>query len=223
MRYFDELITVNEEETRELFYKSFAWLFIGMLISGVTAYGASLVGGVLISWPAFIIFALAELIMVWRIPSALGEMSETSARVFFIIFSIIDGLTLSTIFLMYELTSIFSIFLVAAGIFGAMALYGYYTERDLDKISTYLVFGLLGCLIVSLINAFLGNSIIDILISIAVIILVMGCTAWDVQLMKTGKFKFLLRENAYIYFALSLYLDFINIFLRLLSLFGKKK
>lgn len=218
---YNELDGNNVHSRQEIFYKTFTWMFIGLVISGTTAWLTSLIGGVLISWPVFLIFAVAELIMVYKMSSGIDQLSTTAASALFIVFSAIDGITLSTIFLIYELKSILFIFFVAAGLFGIMALYGYFTHDDLSRLGPYLVFTLLGLLIALTVNLILQSKVLDIILSLLVIATVMGCTSYDIYEMKHDNLYG--RRNGHIYFAISLYLDFINIFLHLLNLFGKKK
>ena len=139
----------------------------------------------------------------------------------FILYSIISGLTFSSIFVYYELTAIIYIFLATAVVFGILALLGYTTKIDLTKMGTYFFIGLLGAILVTVINVFLGNPTIDLVVSIVCLILFIGITMYDVQKLKRLADSELPQDNLAIYGALDLYLDFINIFLHLLELFGR--
>ena len=145
----------------------------------------------------------------------------------FVLYSIVTGLTLSVIFLVYQMGSIVSIFGVTALIFAAMSIYGYTTQKDLTGIGTMALFGLFGIIIASVINLFLGNTVADTIISIIGVIVFIALTAYDTQ--KIKEMNVLGNEGTdddkkeAIMGALTLYLDFINLFLKLLSLFGKRK
>ena len=210
----------KEEVPEELFSKTFIWMFIGLCISGICAWSVSLLGG--ISWTVFLVSTIVELILVFCLSGPnLEKMSSALAGFMYAIFSAVNGVTLSSIFLIYELKSVLFVFFIAAGLFGIMALFGYFTKVDLSKIGTFLCFALFGVLIVLIINLFLKNTLLDTILSIVVVLLMMVTTAYDIYTMKHKNFYF--NKNGHIFFALSLYLDFINILLYLLRLFGKKK
>jgi FtsH-binding integral membrane protein len=145
----------------------------------------------------------------------------------FIIYSIVSGLTLSVIFLVYTIASIIATFFITAGVFGAMSAYGYFTKRDLTTMGNLLIMALLGLIIASVVNLFYFNSLLDWVITYAGVVIFVGLTAYDTQKIKNGN----IIGNAgtdedkkeAIMGALTLYLDFINLFLKLLRIFGKKK
>lgn len=136
----------------------------------------------------------------------------------------INGLSLSVIFAVFEISSIAYAFLATAGLFGVLALYGYKTEKDISNWRTVLYATLIIGLIVSLINLFLGNEMIDIILDWVILFVFFGLTVYDMNKIKQLQDEPDLDENKlHIYGAMELYLDFINIFIRILSIFGKAK
>lgn len=202
--------------------KSFMWMFIGLLITFVTGLITSNSSVMLenIYGGGYWIFVVAELILVIILSARVMKMKPVTARICFFLYSFVSGLTFSSIFIVYSLNSIMLLFLVAALIFGLMAVVGYTTNIDLTSVGTYFLFGLLGVVIVALVNIFMQNSMLELVISAICIVLFIGITAYDVQKIKALEESGLPEENVAIYGALELYLDFINIFLHLLQLFG---
>jgi FtsH-binding integral membrane protein len=139
----------------------------------------------------------------------------------FLVFSLINGLTLSVIFFAYTQATIFQAFVTAAGMFGAMSVYGMVTKRDLTSWGSFFFMGLIGLVIASIVNVFIHSSALGFMVSVLGVLVFVGLTAWDTQKLKsyatvTGP----MQENLAIIGALALYLDFINLFLMLLRLFG---
>ena len=204
--------------------KSFLWMCIGLLVTFVTGYGVSwsdtMLSNVFSSmvW----VFIVLEFILVIVLSAFIMKMSPTWAKIFFLLYSFVSGLTFSSIFVVYDMTSIMMVFLVAAIIFGVMAFVGYTTNADLSKVGFYAMVALVAVIIVSIINIFLNNTMLELIISIVCILLFLGITAYDVQNIKRLEGSGLPEDNLAIYGALQLYLDFINIFLHLLSIFGKE-
>lgn len=175
----------------------------------------------------YIIFVVLELGLVIGITAGLNKMKSSTATLLFFLFSIVNGFTLSIIFLAYSLPSLAKTFFITAGTFGAMSVYGYFTSRDLTKFGTYLMYALFGLIICALVNLFTKSSTLDWIISIVGVFLFLGLTAWDTQKVKQmaayapadpqtiGKLATI--------GALSLYLDFINLFLFLLRFFGSSR
>ncbi len=168
-----------------------------------------------------------ELGLVIGLSWLIQKMNATVAMILFLLYSFVTGLTLSVIFLAYQMGSIVSIFGVSALIFGAMSFYGYKTKRDLTGIGTMAIFGLFGIVIAGLINLFLGNTLVDMIIAIIGVVVFIALTAYDTQKIKAlniiGNEGTDEDKKEAIIGALTLYLDFINLFLKLLSLFGKRK
>lgn len=207
----------------KLLSKTFLWMFLGLLVTFATGYAVSsnpvmienVFGGM------FYIFIILELVLVLVLSARVMKMSPVGAKMCFLLYSFVSGLTFSSIFIVYNLTSITSVFLISALVFGIMALIGYTTKVDLTKVGFYLMMALIGAIIVMIVNIFLNNPMVDTFISIVCLIVFIGITAYDVQKIKALESSGLPEDNLAIYGALDLYLDFINIFLHLLQFFGK--
>lgn len=205
----------------------YLWMFLGLLVSGLTAYLTSTSISMLrfISKNLLIIIIL-EFIVVITFSSLQRKVSPLVAKILFIVYSFISGLTLSSIFLVYTKGSLMMIFVSSAIMFALLALYGYTTNTNLDSLGKILIFGLLAIIITSIINIFINSSGLDITLSIVSVVLFLGLTAYDMQKLKSIYSYYQsdsnMLEKSAIYGALNLYLDFINIFLELLNLFGKR-
>lgn len=207
----------------KIYSKMFGWLFIGLLITFVSGYALSLNEIVLANVlsigiiPIIIIELVVAVLMGFRIQ----KMNPLTAKICYILYSIVTGVTFSTIFITFEMSSIIMVFLITALLFGLLAAYGYFTKRDVTKIGNMLFVALIAIIIISIINIFLRNSSIELGISIISVIIFMGYVIYDMN-----NIKYLLSslddDKASVYGAFQLYLDFINIFIRLLELFGKK-
>ena len=211
-------------EENKLISKSFLWMCIGLLVTFVTGFGVAGNERMLeniFSGSTFWIFVVLEFVLVIVLSWRCMKMSPTAAKICFIIYAFVSGLTFSSIFVVYELTSVIMVFLVSSVIFGVMAFIGYKTNTDLSKLGFYLMMALIGVIIVSVINIFIGSNGLEMILSIICVLLFIGITAYDVQKIKALESSGLPEDNLAIYGALELYLDFINIFLRILSLFGK--
>lgn len=207
-----------------LISKTFLWMCFGLLVTFITGYFVAhnevmlenIYGGM-----GYWIFVIVELVLVIVLSARIMKMKPTTAKVCFLLYSFVSGLTFASIFVYYAIDSIMLIFLVSAIIFAIMALIGYVTKIDLTKMGTYLFFALIAVLVVALINIFLNNSMVAMIVSIVCVLIFIGVTAYDVQKIKMLENSGLPKENLAIYGALDLYLDFINLFIHLLSLFGR--
>lgn len=206
----------------KLIAKSFMWMFIGLLVTfltgGVICLNMDVLASALSS--LFIVAVIVQLVLVFVLSKNILKMSPTAAKVLFLVYSMVTGFTFSSVFVVYELTSIIFVFALASVLFGIMGLLGYYTNLDLSKFGSYLIFALIAILLCSIVNIFWLNDTFSTIICIFSILVFLGFTAWDVQKIKRLDVD---NDNAAIYGALELYLDFINIFLDLLQLFGKEK
>ena len=208
----------------KLISKSFLWMCFGLLVTFLTGYFVSnnevmlenIYGGNM-----YLLFVIIEFILVIVLSARVMKMQPTTAKVCFLLYSFVSGLTFASIFIFFEISSIMFIFLISAIIFAIMALIGYFTNIDLTRIGTYLLFALLAVVIVSLINIFIGSSTLSLVISIICVLLFLGITAYDVQKIKALQSSGMPEDNLAIYGALELYLDFINLFIHLLSIFGR--
>lgn len=222
------MVINSENKMSNFFSKVYLWMFIGLLISGAVAYYTSITESMLkFVYGGFTWILLLELVVVIAFSTLRRKVSPEVAKVLFVIYSAISGLTLSSIFIVYEIASIGMVFISAAVMFGLLAAYGYITKNDLSSFGKILIFALLAIIVMSIINMFVGNSTFGIVISIISIVIFLGLTAWDMQALKTMYNYYLNDEQELnkiaIYGALDLYLDFINIFLQLLNLFGKRR
>lgn len=210
----------------------YAWMCGGLAVSGAIAWHAAQSGLCLKILASGWMFGLmiAEIGLVMALSFLLKKLSAFAATAMFLGYAALNGLTLSTIFLVYDLGAIARTFFVTAGMFGAMALYGATTRRDLAGWGSFLVMGLFGVVIARVANLFFKSAMVDFLVSCAGVVVFTGLAAWDAQ--KVRRFAIAAAEHglpaeetrkAGILFALSLYLDFVNLFLYLLRFMGGKR
>ncbi|MCC7346254.1 MAG: Bax inhibitor-1/YccA family protein [Variibacter sp.] len=170
---------------------------------------------------------LAPLALVFFFSFKLESMRPTTAQVTFWIFSALIGMSMASIFLIYTHTSIVRVFFITAAAFGGLSLYGYTTQRDLSGMASFLIMGLIGVIIASLVNIFLGSTMLQFIVSVVGVLVFAGLTAWDTQRLKSeyiyGAMEGDVMEKSAISGALSLYLNFINMFTLLLNLFGQRE
>ncbi len=222
------MVINSEEKMSKFFSKVYFWMFVGLLISGGVAYYTSVTPGMIkFVYGNYPWILITELLVVILFSALRKKVSPLVAKILFALYSAISGLTLSSIFLVYRLDSVGIVFLSSALMFALMAAYGYITKQDLSSLGKILLFALIAIVIMSLINIFIGNSTFGIIISIVSVVIFLGLTAWDMQALKSMYNYYSSDEEELnkvaIYGALDLYLDFINIFLQLLNLFGKNK
>ncbi len=225
-----EYVSDNSLATQQtLILRVFVWMTMGLAITGLTAmltYNSGLFYTLMQNQLLFWGLMIAEIGMVWYLSARIMKLSFTTATVLFGTYSVLNGLTLSMIFALYTMSSIATTFFVTAGTFGAMALYGYYTKRDLSKMGSILIMALIGLIIASVVNIFLGNSTMDLIISAIGVLIFVGLTAWDTQSIKlmlaeAGDNEEVVKKLS-VLGALSLYLDFVNLFLYLLRFLGSR-
>lgn len=174
------------------------------------------------------VFILAPLVMVFAISFGINRLRPATAQMLFWAFAALMGISLSSIFLVYTHTSIVRVFFITAATFGALSLYGYTTKRDLTGMGSFLMMGLFGIILASLVNIFLGSSLLQFVVSVIGVLVFAGLTAWDTQRLKNdyiygyGSQGGEIAEKAAITGALSLYLNFINLFTLLLQLLGQR-
>lgn len=207
-----------------IYSKMFNWLFIGLFITFVSGYSLSLNETLLMNILSIGIFPIiiVELVIAFAMGFFIKKLSPLMTKIFYIIYSITTGVTFGTIFLAYRMDSIITIFLVAALLFGLLAFYGYTTKKDITKLGTLLFVALLASLIVSILNVFIFKSSgLEFGLSLLIIIVFLGYVVYDMNNIKylVGTLD---EDKAAVYGAFQLYLDFINIFIRLLELFGKR-
>jgi hypothetical protein len=190
-------------------------------ITGLTPFGQAVFN----SWLIWVLM-LAPLALVFFISFRIGSLEAGTARTLFFLYAGLLGLSLSTIFLAFTMTSITRVFFVSAAAFGALSLWGYTTQRDLTAFGSFLIMGLFGIILAMLVNLFLKSSALDFAISAIGVLVFAGLTAWDTQKIKE---MYDINDDGTVagrkavMGALSLYLDFINLFLMLLRLFGDRR
>lgn len=214
-----------------LMRKVYVWMTLALVITGFTAYGVATSPGVLqaiygnqlLFWGMII----AEFALVIGVSAAINRLSLTTATLMFILYSVINGALLSYIFLVYTASSVATVFFITAGTFGAMALVGYTTKTDLTSIGKYLFMALIGLIIATVVNVFIKSEGFTYILSYIGVLIFVGLTAYDSQKIK----QMLIQapdagESAQkwaLLGALTLYLDFINLFIYLLRIFGKRE
>ncbi len=217
------------ELTNTMVRKVYLWMCAALALTGFTAYMVAgtpdfvrfVFGG---KW-TFLLLVLFELGLVVWLTAAINRLSSFAAVALFGLYSIVNGVTLSSIFLVYEIGSLTSAFVSAAAVFGVMAIYGSFTRKDLTKIGSICMMAVLGLIIALLINMFLKNTMVDMLISGVGVLIFTGLTAWDAQKIKDllgGAGENETTSKMAVLGALTLYLDFINLFLYLLRFFGRR-
>ena len=220
---------VYNKELRDYMVAVYQYMAFALAITGMVAVGAassptfmSLIFGTPLQW----VVAFAPLVMVFFMGARITTMSSDAAKVSLAVFAALMGLSLSSIFLVYTGESIARLFFIAASVFGSMSLYGYTTKKDLTSFGSFLIMGLIGILIASIVNLFLASSAMQFIISFLGVIIFTGLTAYDTQRVKDSFFMLPDRgkaTNIAVYGALTLYMDFINLFVMLLQLFGHRR
>lgn len=214
-----------------LMQKVYLWMSLALVITGFTAYFVAtsqtlltmIFGNSLVMWGLII----AEFALVFTISGAINKLSLTTATLLFTLYSVLNGATLSVIFLAYTLSSIASVFFITSATFGAMALYGYFTKKDLSSWGRILFMALIGIIIATVVNIFLKSGALNLIVSYVGVLVFVGLTAYDSQKIK----EMLLQapdagegmQKIALLGALSLYLDFINLFIYLLRIFGSSR
>lgn len=217
---------IVQEVKNDFIPKTFFWMFLGLLGTAIVAwytYSSGLFINILAN-DAFGILLIAEVVVVLLFSFLFRKLSPTAVGILYFIYAAINGVTMSTIFIVFELKSIILLFVASSVLFGGLALYGYKTSKDLSNWRTLLFGTLLIGLIVSLINLFIKNSMLDIILDWVILLVFFGITAYDMNKIKQLSLdENLDKSKLHIYGAMELYLDFINIFLRILSIFGKRR
>lgn len=215
---------------QSFFMQVYGWMTSGLLATGILAYYTAhspwLLSVIFSSKLVFYGLLLATLGIVFVLSRSIQSLSATAASFLFFVYASLNGLTLASIFLLYTYSSIANVFFITAGTFGAMSAYGYLTKADLSRWGSILFMSVIGLVIATLVNVFLQSSTLMWLLTYAGVLIFVALTAYDTQRLKemayslddeemVGKFAVL--------GALTLYLDFINLFLYLLRIFGKRR
>ncbi len=207
--------------------KVYVRMFFALVVTALTAlYVASspaILTTILGSRAIFFGLMIAELAVVFIVTGMLHKLSTTTAVLLFYLYAILNGVVFSSIFVAYELGSIAYTFFITAGVFGAMSVYGLVTKNDMTKFGSYCIMALFGLIIATIVNIFVASSTLDWIISLVGVALFIGLTAWDTQKIKNAAYTTEPSQMGKLATigALSLYLDFINLFLYLLRFFGR--
>ena len=214
-----------------LMRKVYVWMTLALVLTGVTAYGVATSPGVLMAlYSNRILFwglVIAEFALVIGISAAINKLSLTMATLMFVLYSVINGALFSSIFMIYTMSSIASVFFITAGTFAVMAFVGYTTKKDLTSMGKILFMALIGIIIATVVNIFLKSTGLEMIVSYLGVLIFVGLTAYDSQKIKN---MLLMAPDAgeaaqklALLGALSLYLDFINLFIYLLRIFGRRE
>lgn len=238
MDYRDLSTSVNREQQLEaaaafpvLMRKVYLWMTFALVITAFTAYyvatNETILTAIVNNQALFWGLIIAELVLVFSVTAAINKLSLTTATLLFVLYSVINGATLSFLLMIYTASSVVSVFFITAGTFAAMAAYGYFTKTDLSSWGKYLIMALIGLIIASVVNIFTQSSGLQLILNYAGVLIFVGLTAYDTQKIKVmllqatdageGTQKIALMG------ALSLYLDFINLFIHLLRILGDRR
>jgi FtsH-binding integral membrane protein len=235
MEIYNDIYSANETRNlvaySALMRKVYAWMTLALCITGLTAFyvagNSDLVGAILSNRILFFGLIIGELALVMGLSSAINRISFFTATMLFILYSILNGATLSVILLAYTRTSIASTFFITAGTFAGMAFVGYTTKKDLSKMGGMLLMALIGLIIATVVNMFMASSMLEWVISYAGVAIFIGLTAHDAQKIKNMLIAYGTEVNdetqkLALMGSLTLYLDFINLFIFMLRIFGKR-
>lgn len=214
-----------------LMRKVYVWMTLALVLTGATAYGVATSPGLLMALATnkvlFFGLIIAEFALVFGVSGAINRLSLTTATLMFVAYSVINGALLSFIFLAYTMSSITSVFFITAGTFAVMAIFGYTTKKDLTSIGRILFMALIGIIIATLVNMFVGSDGMSMIISYVGVLIFVGLTAYDSQKIKEMLLAHGVEgeqgQKLALLGALTLYLDFINLFIYLLRILGSKR
>jgi len=227
------LSTETQVRVNEFIRSVYNWMAIGLGLTGLVAFYVSnsqyLIQLIFGNQLLFFALIIGELVLVFSIAARVHKMQASTATGLFLLYAGLNGATLSFVFLVYTKTSITSVFFICAATFIACSIYGMTTKRDLTSVGGFMMMGLIGIIIASVVNLFVRSTQMSLIISYIGVLVFVGLTAYDTQKLKSmalsgpgGSEEGLLRKNA-ILGALALYLDFINLFIMLLRIFGSRR
>ena len=227
--YAQSQSTAIDAGLREYMMKVYNYMTSGLAISGLVAWGFSqspaLMGAIYGTGLQWIVM-LAPLGFIFFLGARLQKMSLSAAQMTFWAFAAVMGMSMSYIFIVYTGVSIVRVFLITCSTFAAMSIYGYTTKRDLTKFGSFLIMGLIGIILASIVNIFMKSSAMHFIISCVGVLVFVGLTAYDTQKIKSTYYAVAgsnFAGKAAIMGALTLYLDFINLFVMLMQLFGQRR
>lgn len=207
--------------------KVFNWMFLGLAFTAIVAYFVSTVPAIMnmiySNMLIMIVLMIGTFALVWNLSANIHKMSSQAATMNFFVYAGLNGVLLSSIFVVYASATIFQAFFITSATFGAMAFYGLTTKKDLTKLGSLAFMALIGLIIASLVNMFFQNSAFETIINYAGVLIFVALTAYDVQKIKQIGNSGNYHPNYAISGALSLYLDFINLFLFILRILGRRR
>lgn len=224
--FSNEPVDTDVDSQKGLITKTFFRMFLGLLATALASfysYSSGLLETILMNG-SYMYLLVAEVVVVFVFSLFFRKLSAGMVTVLFFDYAFLNGVTLASIFYVFELTSIAYTFLATAALFGILAFIGKNTEKDLTKFGTILTVSLLVGLVLTIVNLFLGSSTLDIVLDWVILLIFMGFTVYDMNKLRNMQdLGYANDEKLYVYGAMELYLDFINLFLRILSIFGKRK
>lgn len=226
MEEFEYNQVATGSDVKNTLSKTFLWMFFGVLATAITAvytYTAGLAETFVMDG-TYTIICIAQLVVVLVFSFLFRKLSSTAVTILFFAYSMLTGITLSTIFYIFELSSIVIALFGSAALFGGLAIVGYNTNKDISSLGNICMVGLIVGLILSIVNIFIGSSMLELLLNWGILAIFLGFTVYDMNKIKevlySGQYD---SEKVSIYGAMELYLDFINIFLRILAIFGNRR
>ena len=224
MEEFNNYSEVSSVDTSKTLIQTFFWMFLGLVSTALVAvvtYNSDAFIDIISMWP---LLAIIEVVLVLVFHGTLRKASASVVTAIFFIYSMVNGLTFSAIFAVYDLGTIAYAFFATAALFGGLALVGYKTQRDISNIGTILFVGLIVGLVLSIFNIFIGSDGLSIMLDWLILAIFCGYTAYDINKLKqmatSGEYP---EEKVAIYCALELYLDFINLFIRILRILSRAR
>ncbi len=221
---------VLEHSFPALMKKVYVWMTLALVITGLSSWLVAnspvMLNAIFTNRILFFGMIIAEFGLVIWLSAGIRKMSLTTATLLFILYSVVNGVTMASIFVVYTMESIATTFFITAGTFGAMSLVGYKTSKDLSGMGRYLMMALIGLIIATIVNLFVGSTMMGMIISYAGVLVFVGLTAYDTQKIKemfmyADEYNPDVQKYA-VLGSLTLYLDFINLFLYLLRIFGRR-
>jgi FtsH-binding integral membrane protein len=223
-------IVVNEAVERSFLVKVYGWMALALAITGLVAVATASNPDILIaltSGPTLLVLIMGQLGLVLVLSAAINKLSPGIATGLFIVYSALTGLTFSFLFLVYTASSIAQVFFISAGTFAIASVFGYVTRRDLTSMGSLLIMALFGIILASIVNLFLQSSGLYWVLTYVGVLVFVGLIAYDTQRLKRMAYGVSedgdMQRKAAVIGALALYLDFVNLFIRLLRIFGQRR
>lgn len=208
----------------EMIRKSFIWMFFGLMLTSLTSWYCYTSDILLTQLTGIISFLpFIQLGVVIAFSFFFKKLSANTVTILFLAYALLTGVSFTAYFYVYELGSVFMIFMGSALLFLALGTVGFRTNKDLSSLGSICTTGLLVGFVMMIVNIFMKNSALDIMLTWGLLIIFMGLTVYDINNLKKGMIDVQDDDKMHIYFAMELYLDFINIFIRLMAIFGKEK